>query len=61
MDHFKIKTIKVERKIKPTYTSDELKRLLMKPNMKKCNFSEYRNWVIVNYLFATRSKTKYIN
>lgn len=61
MEHFKIKTIKVDKKIKTTYNNDELKRLLMKPNMKKCDFAEYRNWVIVNYLFATRSKIKYIN
>ena len=32
---------------KETYTNDEIKRLLEKPNLRKCNFSEYRNWVIV--------------
>ena len=36
--------------IKQTYTDDELKKLLAKPNMRKCNFAEYRNWVIVNFL-----------
>ncbi|MBR5640637.1 MAG: tyrosine-type recombinase/integrase [Firmicutes bacterium] len=34
--------------IKDTYTDEELKRLLKKPNLKECSFSEYRNWVIIN-------------
>lgn len=36
--------------IKETYSDDELKALLQKPNMKKCTFSDYRNYVIVNFL-----------
>ena len=27
-----------------------MKKLLKKPNMKKCTFAEYRNWVIINLL-----------
>lgn len=34
--------------VKDTYTDEELLVLLKKPDLKKCNFSEYRNWVIVN-------------
>lgn len=41
---------KAEETVKTTYTDAELKRLLKKPNMKKCGFPEYRNWVIVNLL-----------
>lgn len=41
---------KAEETIKETYSDEELKKLLKKPNMKKCNFAEYRNWVIINLL-----------
>ena len=41
---------KVEESIKETYTDDELRLLLKKPNLRKCAFSEYRNWVIINML-----------
>jgi len=41
---------KGEETIKETYTDDELMVLLQKPNMKKCSFSEFRSWVIVNLL-----------
>ena len=39
-----------EETIKETYTKEELKLLLKKPNLKNCLFSEYRNWVIINLL-----------
>lgn len=36
--------------IKETYTDDELEKLLKKPNMSKCRFTEYRDWTIINLL-----------
>ena len=36
--------------MKDPYTDEELKVLLQKPNMKRCTFAEYRNWVMVNFL-----------
>lgn len=36
-----------------TYTDEELKKLLKKPNLKKCSFTEYKCWVIVNFLLST--------
>lgn len=48
--NFEVKLYKGEETIKDTYTDQELALLLVKPNMKKCLFSEYRNWVIVNLL-----------
>ena len=39
---------KVEETVRETYTDAELKVLLKKPNTRKCVFSEYRNWVIVD-------------
>ncbi len=50
---FQIKLLKVEKKVKPTYTDNELLALTKKPNTKKCEFAEYRNWVIVNFLLRT--------
>ena len=55
---FKITLLKVEKKIKPTYTDSELLKLLAKPNLKKCSFAEYRNWVMSNYFLATGNRLK---
>lgn len=41
---------KAEETVKETYSDAELMRLLKKPNLRKCRFSEYRNWVTVNLL-----------
>jgi integrase/recombinase XerD len=48
---FKIKLMKIDKAIKQAYTETELIRLLEKPQMDK--FSEYRDWVIVNFLLTT--------
>lgn len=53
---FEVKLIKAQKKIKETYTDEELKLLLKKPDLKKCDFTEYRNWVIINYLLGTGNR-----
>ena len=45
-----MKAYKSEETIKETYSDNELQKLLKKPNMRKCNFPEYRTWVIINLL-----------
>lgn len=50
---FTIDLPKMETPTKEVYTEEELRRLLKKPNLKKCRFTEYRNWVIINYLVGT--------
>ena len=45
----------LESGIKDVYTIQELEKLLKRPG-KKCSFSEYRNWVVVNYLLATGNR-----
>ena len=45
-----VKEYKQEETIKEVYTDKELSILLKKPNMKKCSFSEYSTWVIINFL-----------
>ena len=41
---------KAEETVKETYTDAELKALLKKPDVRKCTFAEFRDWVIVNFL-----------
>ena len=49
----KIKLIKTDRQPKPTYSDDELKKLLKKPDINNCPSTEYRNWVMINVFVAT--------
>lgn len=53
---FKIQLIKAEKKIKETYTDDELVRLLEKPDVDNCSFSYYKTWVFENYLLGTGNR-----
>lgn len=53
LDEFKITNIKFDKHIIETYTDSELKLLLKKPSIKKCTFTEYRSWVLVNFLLGT--------
>ena len=47
VEKFKMNAIKVDDSPVETYTDDELRALLKKPNTKKCTFAEYRNWVML--------------
>ena len=51
--HFKMKAIKVDKSHIETYSEEELKLLLKKPDLKKCTFTEYQCWVMTNFLFST--------
>lgn len=53
---FKIRLIKAEKKIKETYTNEELEILLRKPDSNTCSFREYQIWVLENYLLATGNR-----
>lgn len=55
---FKMHLLKSQKQIKETYTDDELEKLLKKPDLKKCNFTEYRNWVMANYFLATGNRLR---
>ena len=56
MEMFEFPHIRYEKKVKEVYTDDELKLLLVKPKISTCKFTEYRNWVIVNYLLSTGNR-----
>ena len=60
MEKFTITPLKAEKKIKETYTDNEINILLKKPDTKKCNFSEYRDWVFINYVLATGNRVSTI-
>ena len=53
---FKVTLIKAEKKVKETYTDEELERLLKKPDIMQCSFSEYKTWVFENYLIGTGNR-----
>ena len=53
LEPFEMQTIKVGRSSVETYTDEELKILLKKPDMKTCTYLEYQCWVMVNLLFST--------
>lgn len=52
-----IQKYKAEETVKETYTDEELKKLLVKPNLNKCDFTEYRNWVIINFLLNSGARS----
>lgn len=56
IEPFIIHMLKVDKKIKETYTNEELKLLLKKPDIKTCDFTEYKTWVFSNYLLATGNR-----
>lgn len=53
MPKFDLHLPKTDKAPTETYTNEELRRLLAKPNLKKCNFVEYRCWVIINFVLST--------
>lgn len=53
---FKITIKQPEKKVKETYTDEEIKKLLQRPNLKTCPFTEYRNWVMIQYLLDTGNR-----
>lgn len=56
LKQFKIHMTKCEKKIKETYTDDELERLLAKPDINECTFTEYKTWVFENFLLGTGNR-----
>lgn len=52
LKEFKINIIKSEKKVKEIYTDAELKILLLKPDLKKCAFTEFRTWTIINFFLT---------
>lgn len=53
LKEYKMQAIKVDKTHVETYSDEELKKLLRKPDMKKCSFIEYQCWVMTVFLFST--------
>ena len=53
VEHFQMKAIKVDKTNVETYTDTELNLLLAKPDLRTCSFTEYKCWVMTNFLFST--------
>jgi integrase/recombinase XerD len=56
--HFKIEMFPSTNIPKPSYTQEEQERLIKKPDLSKCGFTEYRNWVIVCHFLASGNRSK---
>ncbi len=54
LSSFKIHLIKTEKKLKETYSDEELKRLLKKPKTE--SFSEFKTWAFISYLVGTGNR-----
>lgn len=56
VQEFEMQLLTVDDTIKDVFTEEELRKLLKKPNMDTCSFSEYRTWVITNYILGTGNR-----
>lgn len=55
---FKIKLFPTEEPIPETYNHEEIAKLIVPPDLKTCKYTEYRNWVFVNYMFDTGNRLR---
>lgn len=53
LPYFEITIPKADKYPIETYTDKELRQLLKKPDVRKCNFATYRSWAVVNFLLST--------
>jgi len=53
INHIAIPYLKADSEPKDVYSHEDLQKLLVKPNLNKCTFAEYRNYVIVNVFIST--------
>lgn len=57
---FKIAKIKCDEEIKETFNAEEIKKILKKPDVKKCSFLEYECWVLCNVFYAVGARASTI-
>lgn len=50
---FRLTLAKADKQPVETYSDMELIKLLKKPNVKQSTFTEYKSWVIINFLLST--------
>ena len=59
-NNFHISLITVKQIPKEGYSQEELLKLIKKPDVSKCGFAEYRNWVIICHLLASGNRSRTI-
>ncbi len=57
-EKFNINAPKFDRQIILTYSDEDLKKLLKKPNIKQCDFVFYRNYVICEFFMGVGCRTR---
>ena len=57
---FHIPLIFAKKTPKEGYSQADQQKLIKKPNIKKCSFPEYRNWVMVCHFLASANRSKTI-
>lgn len=55
---FPIHLVREPEKAIEIYSHSELAKLFKPPNLKKCRFAEYRNWVMVQYFAETGNRLR---
>ena len=60
MGYFKIQLTKTKKNPKAGYTYEEQEKLLKKPDINKCTFPQYRNWVMICHLLASGNRSRTI-
>ncbi len=53
---FKVSLPKANKKLKETYSTEDLEKLLEKPDINICSFTDYKVWVFENYLLGTGNR-----
>lgn len=53
LEQFDIKIPNADKEPIETYTDEELRKLLVKPDLRKCSFAHYRSWVIICLILST--------
>jgi integrase/recombinase XerD len=53
MENFHIALTKYDKPVIETYSEEEVKLLLKKPDKSKCSFIDFRDWTMCNVLYAT--------
>lgn len=56
LPYFKIEMIKEQEEPPKTFNDDEIKALLVKPDIKYADFTEWRTWAIVSWILATGNR-----
>lgn len=47
---------KEQKDIKETCSNEQLEKLLAKPDLNSCSFTEFKTWVFENYMLATGNR-----